>query len=218
MEHLYIREKNNINVRLKEIELYKSRNETSLKAIKAKTSLTDFDKARYAKLEKEISLWETERIELEKKFDDLQHRRIEIDIPVLQPQKPGPPARQVYKPKVMERVWSTNYTSEKQMAREEARYLNATLPDRFDLDRLPNNRGYIWNGVWWFGTQPEEKGKPVVMQERVRGSDILRTIESDETGTRVYEKRGKGNRVFVSDTPRSGFYRDFMLKRSFGLL
>ena len=124
----------------------------------------------------------------------------------------------MYKPKVMERVWSTNYTSEKQMTNEEARYLNGTLPDRFDLDRLPNNRGYIWNGIWWFGTLPEEKGRPMVMQERVRNTDILRTIESDDQGTRVYEKRGKGNKVLVSDTPRSGFYRDFTLKRSFGLL
>jgi myosin heavy subunit len=80
------------------------------------------------------------------------------------------------------------------------------IPDYLQrkLDNMPNNRGYIWRGIWLMGGRDSEPGQPVVMQER-KNKDHLLIHEIDACEHRIYEKRGsdkRTRRVLVSTTPR----------------
>lgn len=70
-----------------------------------------------------------------------------------------------------------------------------------NLKKLPSNRGYIWRGVYNYGEQPPQKGKPTEMEEQVRGQDYDFVHEwTSRKGRgdnklityRRYEKRGRG--------------------------
>ncbi len=224
MEQLYIREKNNVHSRLKELALYTERNEAALKTISGRGVLTDFDRGRQAKLLAEIDAFELEKSGLETRLDDLVHKKLDVELlasseSVKVPVSKKPVRLKIEAPKFQPRQYDPSYVSERQIERETSRFMSAPFPERLDLSRLPNNRGYIWNGIWYFGVLSAEPGKPISVQEKVRNSDITRTIEADSEYRCVYEKRGKsGHRVLVSKEPRSKFHKDMMLRVSFGLL
>ena len=58
------------------------------------------------------------------------------------------------------------------------------------LDDMPNNKGYIWRDVYFYGTLPAEKG-PVVMFEKKNNS--LYIHEWDKKYYSIYEKQGKSS-------------------------
>jgi hypothetical protein len=97
--------------------------------------------------------------------------------------------------------------SEKEMDRE-LRFFYRTcenIPDYIlkNLDEMPNNKGYIWKGIWCFGKLPPEKNQPLIMFEKLRDSNKLRIIEIDETHRTIYEKEGKNKKVLISKTARN---------------
>ena len=60
---------------------------------------------------------------------------------------------------------------------------------------MPNNKGYIWCGVNFYGDLPEQKG-PRVMFEKKRGG-ILIIHEYTDNEYRRYEKNGKDRKQMV---------------------
>lgn len=64
-----------------------------------------------------------------------------------------------------------------------------TLPDyiKKNLKQLPNNKGYIWKGVHFYGEKPEEKNKPMVMFEKYGNSPLI-IHEWDNMYYTVYKK------------------------------
>jgi hypothetical protein len=78
-----------------------------------------------------------------------------------------------------------------------------TFPDYMQkkLDRMPNNKGYIWRGVRFFGRLDRERGAPTVMFEKGK-KDVLIIHETTSTEVRRYEKQGKGKKKLVSRVPR----------------
>lgn len=69
------------------------------------------------------------------------------------------------------------------------------------LKNCPNNKGYIWKGVHNFGERPAQKGRPIELEEPVRGKQNDRVHEwttqsrkdlSTFTVYRLYEKVGRG--------------------------
>lgn len=59
------------------------------------------------------------------------------------------------------------------------------------LKKMPNNKGYIWRSVHFYGYLPAEEGKPVSMFENCSGG-ILRIHEWTEKEYRLYERKGGG--------------------------
>ena len=68
---------------------------------------------------------------------------------------------------------------------------------------MPENKGYIWKGMWCFGKLPPFRGEPLIMFEKLYNSDILRIYEIDEEYKCIYEKKGKDKKYLISKEPRS---------------
>jgi hypothetical protein len=73
-----------------------------------------------------------------------------------------------------------------------------SLPDYINrnLEKMPNNRGYIWRGCWFLGRKQEEKGRPQVLFEKVR-SGLIRIHEYTKDEYRLYEKQGKERKILI---------------------
>jgi len=80
--------------------------------------------------------------------------------------------------------------------------VNDSLPNyiRNNLREMPNNKGYIFRGLWMFGELPEEKGKPILLFEKMGGNLMIH--EYDKHEYKLYEKRGKEKKKLIMKTPR----------------
>lgn len=88
--------------------------------------------------------------------------------------------------------------SKRQMGYEYERFIRNCnkIPDymRRKLSNMPNNKGYIWRGIWLLGHRRSEIGQPTIIFER-KGKDILLIHEFDQYEHRIYEKKGKSRKV-----------------------
>lgn len=78
-----------------------------------------------------------------------------------------------------------------------------TLPNyiRANLNDMPNNKGYIWRGCWFFGDKKREWNSPLIMFEKQRGG-VLYINEVDDREHRIFEKKGKERKTLVSKKAR----------------
>jgi hypothetical protein len=65
------------------------------------------------------------------------------------------------------------------------------------LDKMPNNRGFVWKGVWFMGLNPADSNK-IVMHDRFEGE--LYIHEYDQTH-KVFTKNQRGRRIFMREDP-----------------
>jgi hypothetical protein len=70
-----------------------------------------------------------------------------------------------------------------------------------NLRDMPNNKGYIWRGVWYMGRLPPENNGVCVMYEKQRG-DVMIIHEYTSTEHVIYKKVGKGPKQYMSETAR----------------
>jgi hypothetical protein len=68
-----------------------------------------------------------------------------------------------------------------------------------NLSDMPNNKGYIWRGLNFYGDQPDQPG-PVIMFEKLKG-DINIIHEYTDREYRKYEKRGKDRKQLIYKEP-----------------
>lgn len=75
---------------------------------------------------------------------------------------------------------------------------NDTLPDymRDNLKNMPENKGYIWRGCWFFGERYARRGEPLIMFEKNRG--VLQIHEITDTYHKIYEKKGNYKNLISS--------------------
>lgn len=94
-----------------------------------------------------------------------------------------------------------------------------SIPDymRKNLADMPNNKGYIWKGIYCYGERLSERGKPTVLFEKQRGG-VLRINEWSNTEYKIYDKEGKNRKILVSKTIRrkptsgTGSLMDYLVK------
>lgn len=74
-----------------------------------------------------------------------------------------------------------------------------TLPNYMatNLAEMPNNKGYIWRGIYFFGHQEAVAGEPTIIFEKMRGG-VLRIHEYTATEYRLYEKVKKDRRKLIN--------------------
>ena len=88
------------------------------------------------------------------------------------------------------------------------------LPDyiRTNLLKMPNNKGYIYKGIWYFGLLPVEKNNDLlIMFERPNGSpDML--IHEIRRGHyyKIFQKNKNGANLLISEK----YYPKWKWKRS----
>jgi len=64
-----------------------------------------------------------------------------------------------------------------------------------NLNEMPNNKGYIWRGIWLFGELEAENG-PCIMFEKIKGNILV--IHSYGKNEYIrYEKVGKNNKKLI---------------------
>jgi len=97
-----------------------------------------------------------------------------------------------------------NRVSAFDMQRSYERFCDMDCPP-FILDHLktmPNNRGYIWKGVWYFGRLPPDSDNgECTMFEKQRG-DVTIIHQITPTEHALYRKVGKGPKEFLSSKAR----------------
>lgn len=64
-----------------------------------------------------------------------------------------------------------------------------------NLSDMPNNKGYYWRGIYFYGDLPEERG-PTIIFEKQKGT-LLVIHEYTPTDYKRYEKNGKDRKVLV---------------------
>lgn len=69
------------------------------------------------------------------------------------------------------------------------------------LHDMPSNKGYIWNDIYFYGSQPSHIDDPIVLFEKLP-NNILRIHEWNNKETLVFEKVGTDRKYLVSKTPR----------------
>lgn len=104
-----------------------------------------------------------------------------------------------------EKNTQSNYTEKRLnniMEKEYERYISFRPSDRIlqNLKKMPNNKGYIICGHWFFGLNPEES-KNLIMFENIQGTQYIHEYYYDKCIT--YKKRpNEQKKTFVKEVPR----------------
>lgn len=69
---------------------------------------------------------------------------------------------------------------------------------RSNLENMPNNKGYIWKGIWYFGHQPEEDKRNLIMFER-QGKDLFVHEICHYKYHRVFKRQKDGENTLISE-------------------
>ena len=76
--------------------------------------------------------------------------------------------------------------SERWLAKKEKYFPQAK---KRKLENMPNNKGYIWHGIYYYGAKPANPGEPIILFEQ-KGS-VLYIHEITKKYHKVYEKKTK---------------------------
>jgi len=215
MEALRIREKNIIITEIKSLKNFIEKNKEAITRIASQTSKTEFDK-------KQINTREQKNIEYETKINDLENKLVKIGNGELdaifaknsehlkETTKKREDAKQAEKQKKkdLEKESKDNYYKNNRNNNE--RHYNSqkdtdyffkicnSIPDYItrNLKEMPNNKGYIWRGIWCLGELPPIPGEPIVLFERKKDTLIIK--EYDANYESIFEKKGTGKKVLIS--------------------
>lgn len=195
---------NNVDSNYLSVQIEKTKdknNERTKEICDLEQRLADLE---YGKLDKE----------LQKQAESL-HNEMKIHKESLKQKKIAKKEAKVKQKAISQDYWDSTLKQiryERAQKREqdrEFRYFMKTcdkLPEyiRKNIKEMPNNKGYIFRGIYFYGVLPiDKKDDPVVLFEKPN-RDVLRIhefkdISEDEREIAIYEKKGKkGRRALVS--------------------
>jgi hypothetical protein len=104
-----------------------------------------------------------------------------------------------------------SYGKEKEVERGYSYYIkaSATLPSYMErnLKEMPNNKGYVWKDIHFYGHKPAEKKKPTVMFDKDSRTKILTIYETTPTEYKIFEKKGDERKILVHKERRKQLHR-----------
>lgn len=99
--------------------------------------------------------------------------------------------------------------SKEKMYDNSYKYYNSvvnSIPDyiKNNLKDMPNNKGYIFRGMWIYGELPDIKGEPIVLFEKNREKMVIHEFSYNNKGFRWYKKfekypQDKRNKLILSE-------------------
>lgn len=234
MENIRITEKNIIRNDIKNTLIEINRNQETIKRISIIPENNDFYRKQIQKYNEKITEDENKIIELEKRLNDvslgildkeLTDIRTNNNIELLQKQKISEKKINIKKEQKIEdkKNLDIEYKNFRKydgisaygLIKETERYFSncETLPDyiKDNLKYMPNNKGYIWKGISFFGNLPKESDTTVLFEKCRNG--ILKIYEITRETHIVYEKQGKGQKKLISNTPRKTLITNEELER-----
>jgi hypothetical protein len=224
-----------LNNEIREIENFISRNENTIENLKNSNLGIDYVKRRILKIKVLIddkkNKLEEKREELkgiykglsndkileEHKNNDIKNKQIKLNH---KKQKLSIKKDKIEKKEVIDKYYK-NVIRDSRYNRQKIKdykygykYFNKVsdqLPDymRKNLKEMPNNKGYIWRGVYFFGELPDKEG-PCIMFEKMSGN-ILVIHEWTDTEYKKYEKKGKERKKLVNRYTRKNKYNSVSL-------
>jgi len=206
----------NLRVEIKSCVTYIQKHEQTIIRMKLKSDV--FSISQIDKLQSRIDQLNTDIDNLNSKITDIkngeyddQFKRTSDENKTQHKQKPIKSDKQ--KKNESKKLYTSHWKIHKENQRtiremdSTERYfhkIKSKIPDFLlkKLNKMPNNRGYIFRGMWLFGNKKPERDKqgnylPDVLFERIN-KDLLRIRESDKKEVRIYEKYGNKKRVLVS--------------------
>ena len=160
--------------------------------------LTDLEEG---KLNKElVAQYSTNEQEIKKKATEKRQKKIN-DVKLLEEQKIS--SKKFHKDQNDEERRLRYLEKESMRALQYFYKIQNGLPTYMmnKLSNMPNNKGYIWKGVHFYGLLPAEQNEPLVIFENLR-DDVLRIHETNEKEYLIFEKSGKNRKRLVSKTIR----------------
>jgi hypothetical protein len=227
MDKLRLNEKNNIYTRIKEVENLLSRSQKTIERFKSLDN-TEFNKKQIEKNQKSILDNNILLDSLKKRLVDVSSGDLDEELKnistqagkalkqqqILTDKKTTDKNEKKKKDKInLDKEYNTfrkkEGISEYAIQKETERfYKNCnSIPDYIhtNLNDMPNNKGYIWKGVYLYGKKPIERSNNNIivttMFEKCRDG-ILKIHEYTKTTYRVYEKVGKEQKRLVIDETR----------------
>lgn len=88
--------------------------------------------------------------------------------------------------------------AEKQYMRD-----SASIPDhlRDKLKNMPNNMGYVWKDIWYFGAQAPEQTHEYTLFEKRHQQFLVHVYNLRTRMYSLYEKESTGRRKFIERSP-----------------
>ena len=69
------------------------------------------------------------------------------------------------------------------------------------LKNMPNNKGYIWKGIYCYGERPANVEEPVILFETQKDG-VLVIHETNQKEYKIWYKKGTAKKILYSCTPR----------------
>lgn len=213
--------KNTLLNKIREAENFISRSEKTIKRLKNTTMGVEYVQSQIAKLKNAISDKEQENERMKKDLASIKYGGLDDEInkeyeknekrqkrlcKEHREEKAESEREKKANQAVSKEYWNGIISSSRSHSQKERdmkyayKYFNKvcdTLPEyiQINLSEMPDNKGYIWRGVHFYGELPETPG-PRVMFEKKRGG-ILVIHEYTEREYKRYEKVGKEKKKLV---------------------
>jgi hypothetical protein len=227
MDKLRISEKNRINTRIRELESFTRFNSNSISRLRGSNGNIEFNRAKITKMKKENETFSDEIKELQGRLVDLASGKIDAELKrqrredTLVERKKTTEKRQKKMDEMADKknqhAASKDYWNRTIKASREHRYnersakrgydyvlrVQRTLPQyiRANLSNMPNNKGYIWRGVHYYGLKdPEGEKANTIMFENSKGQLYIHEWSHDfltYTKKVKRDKRGRAETLFI---------------------
>ena len=204
----YISEKNNIMIEIKQVQNFIKRSEDTIKRLKQQEK-TDFNSSQIKKLESSISEYTMKAEALNIKYDKLCKGEYIPEIKTIPTVKKTPELKDKIsqKPKQVETKYKYEYDSREfssnflQKQTQKFTDLCSTIPDYMseNLKNMPQNRGYLWKGVAFYGDKTSE-GNIITLFEKRNG--VMKIHEWAKNTYSIYEKIDKGQKKLLFQKER----------------
>lgn len=196
-----LQQKSAIQKERRSIELLRTNNTLSHEFINSKIQKSNDIILKY---QSNIEMYENKREDIKKGYCDE-----EISKTYKQSFKKPPPPPPVKKKAPM--VWHPpSHNSDRKISKDEIRRaykyftsVSESLPDYLSkkLKQMPNNKGYIWRGIYFYGEKPCEKNRPMTMFEKHKG--VLMIHEWHANKYQLWKKEGDSKKVLVEEYART---------------
>ena len=227
MELLYKKEKSRLNDAIRHMESALAHDMATIERLKKQEVNQEFNKRKIEKLkitnrEKQIELQtlearlrDLERGYLDEELEE-QHEKMQAEIKrknaLTYQRKAKTKELDEEKSALAKEQYHAQRSEERQRRYDEKqmdkaldfyiRDINA-LPEfmRKKLKKMPNNKGYIWKGIYFYGEMDEEPNQPTVLFEK-RRNNLMVIHEWVGEHYKVWHKDGKARKKLQSCVPR----------------